>query len=122
MAFLTLFVVLTMNFFLFRVLPGSAVTSLARDARLTASEALALKKEFGLNRSVAGQYVAYLDQLVHGNLGISYETRRPVVHDLLVDAGNTIPMVGVGTLIAVLLGISTGLLSAWRHGGPVDSA
>ncbi len=72
MALLTLFVVLTMNFFLFRVLPGSAVTNLARDTRLTASEAAALKKEFGLNRSVGGQYLAYLGQLMHGNLGISY--------------------------------------------------
>jgi ABC-type dipeptide/oligopeptide/nickel transport system permease component len=120
-ALLTVFVVVTMNFLMFRVLPGDAITNIAHNTpKLSAAQIAAQEREFGLDRSVGGQYLAYLGQLAHGNLGISYSTRRAVVHDLRVAVVNTIPMVGAATLIAVLLGIATGLLPAWRRGGPLD--
>jgi ABC-type dipeptide/oligopeptide/nickel transport system permease component len=121
-AVLTLFVVITMNFFLFRVLPGSSITNLARDARLSAADQAALKREFGLDRSTGGQYVAYLEQLAHGNLGISYQSRSSVTHELWSEAKNTVPMVFLATIAAILLGLATGLVAAWRRGGFSDTA
>jgi ABC-type dipeptide/oligopeptide/nickel transport system permease component len=114
-AIITLFVVITMNFFLFRVLPGNAVTNLGRDARLSPGAQHALRVQFGLDKSVGGQYLAYLGQLVHGNLGISYQSRAPVLRELWTELKNTVPMVGIATLIAVVLGMATGVIAAWRR-------
>src|ERR1700710_1206937 len=104
-----------MNFFLFRVLPGNAVTNLGRDARLGPDAQHALRVQFGLDKSVGGQYLAYLGQLVHGNLGISYQSRAPVLRELWTELKNTVPMVGIATLIAVVLGMATGVIAAWRR-------
>lgn len=114
-ALITLFVVITMNFFLFRVLPGSAVSSLGRDARLGPDAQHALRVQFGLDKSVGGQYVAYLGQLARGNLGISYQSRAPVLDELSTALTNTVPMVGVATILAVLAGLATGVIAAWRR-------
>jgi peptide/nickel transport system permease protein len=119
-ALVTLFVVVTMNFFLFRVLPGDAVSNLGRDARLSPEAQHALQVQFGLDKSTGGQYVAYLGQLLHGNLGISYQSRQPVRSELWTELKNTVPMVTVATLVAVLIGLSTGVLAAWRRRTWVD--
>jgi len=127
LAAITLFVVVSMNFLLFRVLPGDAVTNLGRDARLSAAAQRDLRAEFGLDRSLAGQYVAYLGQLAHGNLGISYQSRRPVRDELWDDLTNTVPLVALATLFSIVLGIATGVVAAWRRRtwldyGPVTAA
>jgi ABC-type dipeptide/oligopeptide/nickel transport system permease component len=115
LAAITLFVVASMNFALFRVLPGDAVTNLGRDARLSAAAQRELRAEFGLDKSVPGQYVAYLGQLAHLNLGISYQSRQSVRKELWNDLKNTVPLVGLATLLAVLAGVATGVVAAWRR-------
>jgi peptide/nickel transport system permease protein len=119
-ALITLFVVITMNFLLFRVLPGNAVANLGRDARLSPQAQQQLTRQFGLDKSTGAQYLAYLGQLAHGNLGISYQSRQPVRTELWRDLKNTVPMVGVATVLAILLGLGTGVLAAWRRGTAVD--
>ena len=84
-AVLTIFVAITINFFLFRVIPGSAVTDLARVPNATPQLRHALTVEFGLNRSKWEQYLTYLWQLAHGNMGISYANQQPVTSQLFND-------------------------------------
>jgi ABC-type dipeptide/oligopeptide/nickel transport system permease component len=119
-ALLTVLVAITINFFLFRVLPGTAVTNLSRVPNATIQLRRALTREFGLDKSKWDQYVLYLGQLLHGNLGISYANQQPVSSNLLTALGNTIPVVTIATVISLLLGVATGVLSAWRRGGLVD--
>jgi ABC-type dipeptide/oligopeptide/nickel transport system permease component len=119
-AVVTVFVAITINFFLFRVLPGTAVTNLARVPNATTQLRHALVNEFGLDKSKWTQYVLYLKQLLHGNLGISYANRQPVVSNLWGDLKNTIPVVTIATVISLILGVATGVLSAWRRGGAID--
>jgi len=116
----TIFVAITINFFLFRVLPGDAVTNLARVPQSTPQLRHALIVQFGLDRPKWEQYFIYLKQLLHGNMGVSFAVQQPVSHLLLTDLRNTIPMVTVGTLAAVFVGVFTGVLSAWRRGSPPD--
>jgi len=66
------------------------------------------------------QYVDYLRQLLHGNLGVSFDNRQPVAANLAVALGNTIPLVGLATIVAILLGLLTALVSAWRRGTWLD--
>lgn len=115
-AIVTIFVALSFNFVLFRVLPGSAVSSLARVPHASAELKHALEAQFGLDKPVWEQYFLYLRELLHGNLGVSFANRQPVSANLLEAFGNTLPLVATGTVIAIVLGIATGIYSAVRRG------
>jgi len=121
-AVLTVFIAVTINFALFRLAPGSAVTNLARVPHATPETRLALKRQFGLDKSKFEQYVIYLQQLAHGNLGLSFANSQPVSHNLRTALINTIPMVFLGTLFAIVLGTLTGIVSAWRRGTLTEGA
>lgn len=119
-AIATIFVAITLNFILFRALPGDAVSNLARVPRATPQLRQALTKEFGLDKPKLEQYALYLGQLSHLNLGVSFANQQPVWNNLRTKLGNTIPMVTLGTAIAIVIGIGTGVLSAWRRGTVLD--
>jgi ABC-type dipeptide/oligopeptide/nickel transport system permease component len=121
-AVVTVFAAITINFFLFRVLPGSAVTGIAHVPNATPQLRHNLIKEFGLDKSKWDQYVLYLNQLLHGNLGVSFANQQPVTSNLRSALLNTIPVVLVATLIALLLGVAVGVVSAWRRGSFTDHA
>jgi ABC-type dipeptide/oligopeptide/nickel transport system permease component len=120
-ALMTIFVAITLNFILFRALPGNAVADLTRVPNATPALRIALTKEFGLDQSMWQQYLHYLGQLfLHGNLGISFANQQPVTTNLWADLRATLPMVIAGTVVAILIGIVTGFLAAWRRGGVTD--
>jgi ABC-type dipeptide/oligopeptide/nickel transport system permease component len=120
-ALMTVFVAITVNFILFHALPGSAVTGFIRAPHVSPALRAALTHEFGLDKSLWQQYALYIKELVlHANMGVSFADSQPVVSTLTDKLWNTIPMVFVGTLLAILVGVVTGFLSAWRRGGVVD--
>jgi ABC-type dipeptide/oligopeptide/nickel transport system permease component len=119
-ALATVFVAITLNFFLFRVLPGDAVRNLSRVPHATAALRHSLEVEFGLDKPKWEQYLIYLRELTHGNMGISFTNQQPVWDNLREDLANTIPMVALGTFVAIAIGIVTGVLSAWRRGTRLD--
>jgi ABC-type dipeptide/oligopeptide/nickel transport system permease component len=120
LALVTVFVAVSLNFVLFRAAPGSAVSNLSRVPHATPAMKAELTREFGLDQSKWQQYLLYLRELAHGNLGISFADRQPVTHNLAEALGNTVPMVLAGTVIAILVGIVTGVVAAWRRGGVAD--
>jgi len=68
-ALVTIYVAITINFFLFRVLPGNAVTDLSRVPHASPALRHALLTEFGLDKPKWEQYLIYLKNLAHGNMG-----------------------------------------------------
>jgi ABC-type dipeptide/oligopeptide/nickel transport system permease component len=121
-AFVTVFVAVSLNFVLFRLAPGSAVSNLSRVPHATPETRRAIERQFGLDKSKGKQYVLYLQQLAHGNLGVSYANSQPVRENLKTAILNTLPMVGLGTIFAIVLGTFTGVLAAWRRGTGVEGA
>jgi ABC-type dipeptide/oligopeptide/nickel transport system permease component len=121
-AVVTVFVAVTINFALFRLAPGSAVSNLSRVPHATQELRQALKREFGLDKSKAAQYGIYLKQLAHGNLGVSFTNQQPVSHNLWEALKNTLPMVALGTIFAVVFGTLTGVIAAWRRGTTLEGA
>jgi ABC-type dipeptide/oligopeptide/nickel transport system permease component len=120
-AIMTVFVAITLNFLLFHALPGSAVSDFSRAPHASPQLREELTKEFGLDKSLWQQYLSYLNQLVfHRNLGVSFADSQPVAAELAGKLKNTIPMVLVGTVISIIIGIVTGFLAAWRRSGLVD--
>ncbi len=116
----TVFVAITINFFLFRVLPGTAVSDFSRVPHATQALQHALQIQFGLDKPKWEQYLIYLKELSHGNLGVSFAYSQPVTSLLREELANTLPMVTLGTVFAILIGVITGIISAWRRGTLLD--
>ena len=76
-ALVTVWVAVTLNFILFRLLPGNSVSGLRCQA-CTPQFKEALIKEYGLDKSKWQQYVTYLGNLLHGDLGYSQYNNIPV--------------------------------------------
>jgi ABC-type dipeptide/oligopeptide/nickel transport system permease component len=119
-SFGTILVALTVNFLIFRLLPGNAADDFARVPGATPELQESLRRQFGLDGSLWSQYVAYVKQLLHGNLGVSFQSRQPVTHDLGVALGHSLPMVLAGTLVGIGLGITAGAVAAWRRSTTLD--
>lgn len=130
-ALVTLFVVITFNFFLFRVLPGDPAKAGTKDPRLNPASIAALEERFGLDKEVFldldggnpfdTQYFAYLRALSRGDLGISYAFRDRQVIDLLGAAlVNTVWLVLPAQLLSIAFGVLLGLVAAWRRRTALD--
>ena len=119
-AIVTIIVVITLNFFMFRVLPGTAVTNLSKVPNASIQLKRELRRQFGLDLPAWRQYIDYLVQLFHGNLGISFANQLPVASNLKSALFNTLPVVTIATILSLILGIATGVLSAWRRGSKLD--
>ena len=119
-ALMTVFVAVTLNFVLFRAAPGDATSSLAKCRNCTPEFRDALRTELGLDKPKLEQYGIYLKDLAQGDLGLSFVTRQPVWNELEKPILNTLPMVGLGYLIAMVLGVVVGVVAAWRRGTFLD--
>jgi peptide/nickel transport system permease protein len=119
-ALLTVFFVLCFNFFLFRIMPGDPAGLLARSQRLTETEIAEQRSLFGLDQPLLVQFGTYLKETVQGNLGTSYLTGQPVVDTITHRTWPTILLVGVGTTVAIVLGLAMGIKGAWRRGSRFD--
>ena len=118
-AIVTVFVAITLNFIIFRAAPGDAVTGL-RCQFCTVEFKDQLRAELGLDKSKWEQYWLYLQDLAHGDMGRSFVTREPVVDELIDPLLNTLPMIALGTVFAIVFGIITGVIAAWRRGTFLD--
>jgi peptide/nickel transport system permease protein len=117
-------VAVTVNFAIPRIMPGNAVdTLLTRFTTLDAASVRALQAEFGTHAhgSLISQYFSYLGDLVHGNLGLSVSLYPSKVTTVL---GQTLPwtliLVGTATVISFALGTVLGILAGWRRDGWFD--
>jgi ABC-type dipeptide/oligopeptide/nickel transport system permease component len=119
-ALMTIFVAVTLNFLLFRALPGDAISNLSKVPGATPQLRAELTREFGLDRSKWEQYWIYLGQLAHGNLGVSYSSTEPVTTEVGRAVVNTVPMVLLGTVFAIVFGMITGVLAAWKRRTVLD--
>ncbi|MDQ3865482.1 MAG: ABC transporter permease [Actinomycetota bacterium] len=120
-ALVTVVAAITLNFILFRAVPGDAIQAL-RCRACTVQFKEALRKELGLDQSKWVQYRRYLGELAHGNLGRSLRTEKPVSGELWEPIKNTVPMVALGYVFSVIFGTIVGVISAWRRGTAVDKA
>lgn len=119
-ALLTLWFILTANFFLFRVMPGDPVALLARSQRLSAAALEHQRQVFGLDQPLISQYWTYLRQTLSGNLGVSIISGDDVWSMISARFWPTVLLVGLGTALAALIGVLAGIRSGWARGGAFD--
>jgi peptide/nickel transport system permease protein len=95
-----------------------AANALGQNAR--EDQIQAYRKQLGLDRPAWEQYIAYAGRLLHGDLGLSIRTRRPVADDLRDFLPATIELSLAAMIVTLLMGISLGVLSAVRRDGLID--
>ena len=117
---ITVWVAVTVNFFLFRALPGDYVSNFSRVPGASAELQQQLREQFGLDQPLIVQYFTYLLRLVQGNLGYSFKYQKPVTDVVGEMLANTVPMVGSATVMAIVIGTLLGFLAAWRKGRSAD--
>jgi peptide/nickel transport system permease protein len=116
---LTLAFVLIFNFFLFRIM-GDPTTQLARLPRATPAEIAQLRASYGVDKPLPAQFVHYVRDMAHLDLGISQRTRQPVWDEILKAMPWTLLLVGTGTLLATVIGSWLGVVAATRRGSRSD--
>jgi peptide/nickel transport system permease protein len=124
---LTVFVLLSLNFFLPRLMPGDPLSYLDNEdpsadspMLLTAEMREKLLAYYGLDRPLGEQYLTYLGSLARGDLGWSIYYNAPVMDVLWGRLKWTLLLVGTATTLYVALGIVLGAISAWKRGTRVD--
>ena len=114
-----LWVVATILFFLFRLMPGDPTVAYI-DTNFNEEQVRQLKRSFGLDRPLHEQYVLYLGNLAVGEFGDSFHQKQPVLKVLLSVLPNTIILTLTSLIVAYVFGSLAGAWLAWRRGTWVE--
>ncbi|MCC6313046.1 MAG: ABC transporter permease [Thermomicrobiales bacterium] len=107
------------TFALTNVVPGNPARLLA-GPHATQAQVDALAEQYKLNGPLLERYGAYMGGLLHGDLGMSVTTRRPVLDDLREFLPATLELTGAALLITLVVGLPLGIVSAMKPGRLVD--
>ena len=121
-----LWVAITLNFLIPRLMPGDPVLLLVAklQGRLDPQAIQALRLQFGLNthESEWTQYLRYLGDLAHGNFGLSINYYPTPVSEVIGSAMIwTLVLVGISTIMSFILGTALGAIAAWKRGSWFDT-
>ena len=101
------------SFILSQALPADPTTlNLGKQAAADPEVVAAFRKEWGLDKPPVEQYLRYLWNLLHGNMGISITSRRPVIEDLGRAIPATVELTAMSMVVSILFGIPLGILAA----------
>lgn len=124
---LTLLIVLTINFFVPRLMPGDPFYFLSMDTDMSYCDVILteetreeLMRYYGLDRPLILQYVHYVTNVFRGDLGLSIRHNMKVSAIVLRALPWTLLLMGTAFALATVLGISLGAFSAWNRGFKMD--
>jgi peptide/nickel transport system permease protein len=106
-------------FALLKLVPGDIALTLAGD-NATEQRIAEIRQLYGLDRPFLVQYGSWLWKAVHGNLSVSLLSGESVLDAILRSLPNTLLIVAIALLLAVLAGIPLGVLAASRPGSWLD--
>lgn len=121
-AFITVFIVIVMNFFLFRIMPGDPIRVLIRNPKISADSLERVREQFGLNESRLVQFWIYLRDLFSGEFGSSFNYRQPVMEVIMERVPATVMLIGTATVLSIIIGVLLGVILAWKRGTRIDIA
>jgi len=114
-----LFLVITIVFFAFRLIPGDAARIIAGD-EAPIERVEQIRRDLGLDRPAIVQYGAYLAGLARGDLGTSFSSRRPVATEIGSRYWNTFSLALAAITVATVVGVAMGVISALFRGRWAD--
>jgi peptide/nickel transport system permease protein len=120
-AVVTIFAIVVLNFILFRMMPGSP-ERLLHNPHLSQQQLDSLRARWGLDKPlIPDQLVAYLQATATGDLGVSIKFQnRPALEVISDFLWPTVLLIGLGEIVAIVIGLTIGAYAGWKRGGVVD--
>ncbi|MCW2942146.1 MAG: transporter permease, partial [Actinomycetia bacterium] len=118
-AIFVLFLVTLATLLLIHLFPGGPVRALLGD-RATPFQIAYYNKQFGFDQPIYVQYIKWVNQLIHGNLGFSSHLNQSVTSLIAQDLPKTIILVLLGTIVSLLFGIPLGVYQAVHRNSAAD--
>ncbi len=120
---IVIFLMLTLNFLLPRLMPGNPLVFLAGEdvGFMSSTEKEAILEKHGLNDSIWQQYITYTKSVLTGDFGYSYQQKRPISELLLERLPWTMLLTGLGLVLSTIIGVIFGAVSAWKRGTKTDA-
>ncbi len=118
-AAITFFGLITVTFFIGRVVPIDPVLAIVGD-RAPASVVAAARAQYGFDLPIWQQFLLYVKKALTGDFGTSVLSTYPVMQDIRRVFPATVELATLGTLIGLLLGIPLGVLAAVKRGSLID--
>ena len=117
-SFIMIFILITVTFFMVKLIPGSPFTS----EKMQAGNKEAIYAYYGLDKPVYEQYFIYLSNLLKGDLGVSYKIRAISVNQIIASAFPYSLDLGLRSIVfALTMGVLLGVIAAYRRGRAMDT-
>jgi dipeptide transport system permease protein len=107
-------------FSLIRLIPGDPIELLVGERGISAERHAMLRAQFGYDKPLWQQYVIYLGDLAHGDLGRSVVTRQPVIDEFFTLFPATVELALAGILLGTLIGLPAGVIAGVKRGSAFD--
>lgn len=117
---LTLFLIVTIVFFLMRIVGGSPAYTLLDPDEITPENVAQLEAELGLDKPMVVQYVEYLWNCLHGDFGFSYTNRKDVFVNMIDCWEPTIFIALLAVVFMTVIGIPLGVIGAVHRNSALD--
>jgi peptide/nickel transport system permease protein len=125
---IALWAAVSLNFLIPRLMPGNPVdimlSKLAQHGPVTPATRHSIELLLGADssQSLWSQYVSYLGQLIHGDLGVSVSMYPASVSSVIAQTLPwTVGLIGIATVISFVLGVGLGTFAGWKRGSWLDS-
>jgi peptide/nickel transport system permease protein len=112
--------IVIINYFLFRVMPGDPLSVILRNPSASPEAVNEIRAMYGLNQPWYVQFGIYLKNLLHGDFGMSFMFKRPVIEIVAEKLFPTLLLVGAATIISIICGILIGIFAAKKRGSKTD--
>jgi peptide/nickel transport system permease protein len=118
-AIAVVFGVMILTFVLLHMEPGSVARAVL-GLKATPARVAIFDHLYGLNKPLYDQFGTYMWQMLHGNLGISYQLQQPVSTLIAQRLPMDCLLLGLSTVIALIIGVPTGIYQAVHHNDTSD--
>jgi peptide/nickel transport system permease protein len=111
--------VLILTFILIHADPGSTARAVL-GLKATPARIALFNRVYGLDKPIYEQFVVYVNHVLHGNLGTSYQLQQPVSTLIAQRLPRDAVLLGLSTVLALVIGLPVGIYQALRHNLLVD--
>ncbi len=118
----TVLIVSLLVFLMLHLIPGDPAEIFVGENVATPEMLEQIRERMGLNRPLHEQYLSYMANALHGDLGESLNSRRPVLDEIVLRLPSTLELTVAAMLISTALGLGLGILAALNHNTLIDSA
>ncbi len=118
-----IYLVATFNFIIFNMMPGTTLQKYVANvgSKMTPERLEELKRHFGFDKPLHERYILYINNLITWNFGTSFESTQSVQKEIMTALPNTLMLMGISEIMAMIMGILLGVVAAYRRGSKLDT-